>query len=149
MKNFPTRAILFFTLFLCSKCYASTGIKLWIYPDNMNGYVHMNKDSVAKDTSSGSPTFNRWYSKRYNLYFRVNAFHLGYGSPDSVLIVHWENIDTIYKALRDSMHSIYVKWGPFYLQKMNPDDTSHSFEGFKMIFNNFILADAGVLNDLA
>src|SRR5947208_14591758 len=84
---------------------------LYIIPDSLGpDVVHMNRDSVALDTCSGSATHNHWYSKRFEVDFKVNAFHLGYASPDSILIVHWEDIDTIYSALRDSFHSMYNKW---------------------------------------
>ena len=111
--------------------------------------VYTNPDSVARDTCTGSATYNHWYSKRYEAYFKVDAFHLGYGNPDSVLIVHLEDIDTTYSALRDSFHSIYTKWGAFYFQKIHPEDTSRSYEGYKIIFHEYLLSQGGVVDDLS
>jgi hypothetical protein len=107
-----------------------------------------NRDSVAVDTCASSSTYRHWYSKRYDVHFRVNAFHLGYGAPDSVMIVHWQDIDTQFAALRDSFASIYNTWGPFCFQKVNPEDTSHSYETYKLIFDDYHLADGGVLDAL-
>lgn len=68
---------------------------LYIKPDLYEGgtVIILNPDSVAVDTCQTSATANRWYSKRYEVFFKVNAFHLGYGAPDSVIIVHWMGID--------------------------------------------------------
>ncbi len=137
--------------------YAQVDNCLFIHPDSLSPQsLHMNSDSVAIDTCSSSPTNGHWYSKRFEVFFKVNAFHLGYASPDSILIVHWENIDTMYSALRDSFHSIYNKRGPYYFQKIRPQDTSFTYDGFKMIFNDYHLAwgydryvsYGGVMNDL-
>lgn len=110
---------------------------LYIYPNTVGHYVNQNIDSVARDTCSLSATHNHLYSKRYELHFKVNAFHLGYASPDSILIVHWEDIDTLFPVLRNSFNSIYSRVGAFYFQKMRPQDTSFSYDGFKMIFNEY------------
>src|SRR5438876_2988273 len=137
MRYLKQGTILFFIVCFSPKILA-TGIDscLYTYPDSYgeNEYSHMNRDSVALDTCKSSSTYNYWYSKRYEVYFKVNAFHLGYASPDSILIVHWEDIDTVYSALRDSFRSMYNKWGSFYFQKMQPQDTSFTYDGFKMIF---------------
>jgi hypothetical protein len=121
----------------------------YIAPDSISSEYPRgwNPDSVAKDTCEGSSTYLEYYSKRYNVDFRVDAFHLGYGQPDSVIIVNWTDIDPSYPGLRDSFESISRKWGAFSFQKIDPADTSHSIESFKLVFEDY-LPVAPVLLDL-
>lgn len=145
------------TLCNVTKIFGQNNSCLYIYPDSISADAnHLNKDSVALDTCKASATYNHFYSKRYDIYFKANIFDLSYANPDSILIVHWDDIDTAYHILRDSFQAMYDRWGSFYFQKTHPDDTLFAYEGFKLIFDNYQLAYGydslvsygGIMNDL-
>jgi hypothetical protein len=81
------------------------------------------------------------YAKRYFFCrFPYRALIIPYAPRDSVIYRTWQDIDTNFTLLRDSLSKMEIKYGKFYLQKGAPDaidSNSLASREFYLLFDNY------------
>ena len=102
-------------------------------------------DSLWVDTCSDSPLFRAFYSKHsYEIIFDYYVITTPYLDIDTTLIRSWTDIDTSYRALRDSFQQISQSYGPFLFLKDDPyiqDTGSELNRDFFISFDSILNVD--------
>ena len=112
--------------------------------DPDNGYY--NWDSIKVDSCVGSPTFNRWYAKKYYyICFKDSLYVFESKHLNIDTAITWTGIDTSFHEIRNSFHLIEQIFGEFIIKRFPYYSNDNAFLRRPVVnleFKNYFFADS-------